>query len=45
MGLDKAALVAWLTERAASRTPIVGAIYTGLAERINRGDFDEEEGA
>lgn|GEM_PF-2125729 len=43
--IDTAALLAWLTARARdTRSPLVGAVYAGLVERIRRGDFDAEEG-
>lgn len=42
--IDKAALLAWLRERAEVRDPLVGAVYQGLAERIVRGEFDQEGG-
>jgi hypothetical protein len=41
--LDKAALVIWLRERSdVNHSALVGAIYQGLADRVERGDFDEE---
>ena len=40
--LDDRALLRWLDERASvTRSPLVGAVYAGLADRIRRGDFDE----
>ena len=44
MALDKARLIAWLTDRAAVQAPIVHAVYAGLADRIRRGEFDEGGG-
>src|SRR5690606_34359538 len=42
--LDLPALLRWLDERAEStRSPLVIAVYKGLADRIRRGDFDAEE--
>lgn len=43
MAIDKAKLLDWLRERADSKTESVvqQAIYIGLAERIERGDFDD----
>jgi hypothetical protein len=41
--LDRAALMAWLRTLATHRTPLVAAIYDGLAVRIERGDFDTTE--
>jgi hypothetical protein len=43
--LDTSALLRWLDERAATtRSPLVGAVYRGLADRIRRGDFDRPRG-
>lgn len=44
MGVDKGALLAWLSKRATSSEPLIVAVYQGLADRIRRGDFDEKEG-
>lgn len=44
MGLDKEALLAWLRERQSAKNPLVGAVYQGLAERVERGDFDQKGG-
>lgn len=42
--IDKARLLVWLEARTGmDRKPLVAAIYAGLVERINRGDFDREE--
>jgi len=38
--IDAESLTAWLTDRAKSNTPLVGAIYQGLIDRIRRGEFD-----
>ena len=43
--IDKERLVAWLRERAMGKGPLVWAIYYGLADRIERGDFDKEGGS
>jgi len=43
MGIDKKKLLTWLDARAEpDRVPLVGAIYAGLAERLRRGEFDED---
>lgn len=45
---DNAKLVAWLRERATEQrgnstdSLVVAAVYAGLADRVERGDFDEE---
>ncbi|GAA1769763.1 hypothetical protein [Agromyces humatus] len=39
--LDRAAILAWLDERAVSVGFVPTAVYLGLADRIRRGDFDE----
>lgn len=45
MSIDKTRLVGWIQDHAEAHTmPLVAAIYAGLAERIERGDFDEEGG-
>jgi hypothetical protein len=43
MGIDKAALLLWLANHADHPLPLLGGVYTGLSDRINRGDFDEKE--
>lgn len=44
MALSAPALIAFLQQRAnATRSPLVQAVYTGLVDRIRRGDFDEKE--
>lgn len=43
MALDKHRLLAWLTERAQTKAPLVGAIYSGLADRVKRGEFEVRE--
>lgn len=40
--VNKETLIAWLTERSAARSPLVASVYQGLADRVRRGDFDEE---
>jgi len=43
MGIDRTKLLAWLDARAEpDRKPLVGAIYAGLAERLRRGEFDDD---
>lgn len=42
--IDKERLLAWLRERSQAASPLVGGIYQGLSERVDRGDFDAEEG-
>jgi len=39
--IDAATLLAWLRDRSAIKSPVVGAIYAGLVARIERGDFSE----
>ena len=41
--IDADRLLAFLTDRAQAPSPIVHAIYRGLADRIARGDFNTEE--
>lgn len=41
--LDRAALLAWLRSHAEHPDVLVYAVLTGLAGRIERGDFDEKE--
>jgi hypothetical protein len=41
--IDKERLLAWLRNRSQVTSPLVGGIYQGLAERVDRGDFDEED--
>jgi hypothetical protein len=42
--IDKEALLAWLEPRTGTdRKPLVAAIYAGLRDRIQRGDFDTKE--
>ena len=43
MTIDRDALLAYLDQRADIRSPVVGAIFEALAQRIRRGDFDERE--
>jgi hypothetical protein len=43
MAIDRAALLAYLAENAAIRSLVGGAIYQGLHDRIDRGDFDNEQ--
>ncbi|QJU54368.1 hypothetical protein SCB71_14575 [Herbiconiux sp. KACC 21604] len=43
MGVDKAALLAWLGRKAVTENALIGAVYDGLISRIKRGEFDEEE--
>ena len=43
MTLDKRALLAWLRSHAEHPELVVYAVLTGLAGRIERGDFDEKE--
>jgi hypothetical protein len=38
--IDRTALLQWLRTRAAHSRPVVHAVLTGLADRIERGDFD-----
>lgn len=40
--IDKDALLVWLRERTGARSPLVASVYQGLAERIERGDFDSK---
>lgn len=40
--IDKENLLAWLRDRSVNSLTLVGAVYQGLAERIERGDFDKE---
>lgn len=42
-GLDQDALLKFLAARGSVKDPLVAAIYSALAERIKRGDFDMEE--
>jgi hypothetical protein len=37
--IDEGALVAWLRSRANTSRPVPYAVYTGIADRIARGDF------
>jgi hypothetical protein len=37
--IDQGALVAWLRTRADTSRPVPYAVYTGIADRITRGDF------
>lgn len=41
--LNRDKLLAWLTAKAQHRTPLIGAIYAGLADRVRRGEFDGDE--
>ena len=41
--INAATLIAWLRDRSNAKSPVVGAIYAGLAARIERGDFNQEE--
>lgn len=41
MGLDKAKLIEWMSARRNSENVVVFAIYSGLINRIERGEFDE----
>ena len=41
--IDRDRLVAWLRDKDTTPNPIVHAVYVGLAERIDRGDFDTQE--
>lgn len=41
--LDRERLRDFLLGREDSPNAVVGAIYRGLRDRIDRGDFDEEE--
>lgn len=43
MAVDKERLLAWLDERAYGVGFVPSVVYLGLADRIRRGDFDEEE--
>ncbi|QJU52951.1 hypothetical protein SCB71_06420 [Herbiconiux sp. KACC 21604] len=43
MSVDKQALVAWLRDRSKHPNPLVGAVYQGLADRVQRGDFDKDK--
>lgn len=38
--IDRERLISWLHDRANARSALVGAVYAGLADRIERGDFD-----
>lgn len=38
--LDRAALLSWLRTRSMVGKPLVQAVYAGLGERVERGDFD-----
>lgn len=40
--IDKEQLLTWLRDRATTQQALVGAVYQGLAERIERGQFDKE---
>ena len=40
--IDTASLLAFLDSRAETRSPLVRAIYEALAQRIRRGDFDQD---
>jgi hypothetical protein len=42
-GLDRERLRDFLLGREDSPNAVVGAIYKGMRDRIDRGDFDEEE--
>lgn len=42
--IDKTRLLAWLKDRSHARSFLVGAIYQGLVDSIQRGDFDAKEG-
>jgi hypothetical protein len=42
MTVDKARLLAWLTGKTTARSALVASVYQGLADRIRRGDFDED---
>ncbi len=41
--VSRAKLLAWLGERSNAKSALVGAIYSALADRIKRGEFDSEE--
>ena len=41
--IDRARLLAWLRDKTTTPNPVVHAVYIGLAERIDRGDFDTQE--
>lgn len=42
--IDRDSLIAWVRNAAVThKKPLVQAIYVGLAERIERGDFDVKE--
>jgi hypothetical protein len=46
MPLHTPTLLAFLQHRAdTTRSPLAGAIYTGLIDRIRRGDFDDKDAA
>lgn len=41
--IDQAKLLSWIRDHAESHPlPLVSAIYAGLAQRIERGDFEVE---
>lgn len=41
--IDKKRLIEWLSARSGARSPLVAAVYAGLVERIERGEFDVQE--
>ena len=42
--IDVGALLDFLDAHAENRSPLVSAIYSGLAVRVRRGDFDALDG-
>lgn len=43
MVIDERALLAYLAEKAKIPSVVGGAVYQGLHDRIQRGDFNREE--
>jgi hypothetical protein len=41
--IDKALLLAWLRERSNRQNALIASVYQGLADRVERGDFDTRE--
>ena len=41
--IDTTKLLAHLRAKADHRDPVIHAIYTGLADRVRRGDFDTDQ--
>jgi hypothetical protein len=41
--IDTGQLLRWLKGKAEHRNPVIGAVYAGLASRVEAGQFDEKE--